>query len=35
MSRLFFWFETQNINTPHKVFYSFIPITTERANMVM
>ena len=27
--KIIFWFETQNVNTPHKEFYSFIPITTN------
>ena len=31
----FFCFETQNINTPHEMFNSFIPIITETTNMEM
>ena len=33
ISRLFFWFETQNINRPHKNVYWFLTIITETTNM--
>ena len=30
--KIIFLFKTQNINTPHEKFYSFIPIITETTN---
>ena len=35
MSRLFFLFETENINAPREIFYSFKPLITETTNMEM